>query len=417
MKRNDYRVTLPAPLGSSPTQAAVILVLTIITSIGITLTAAARDFHDDRTMLNEKSLSFVVAEMSGLFGAREQPVALQRILGIDQSLALTRVPYNNRLVLVNPHRRLFDQLGFVDTGEFLATTLTIHENPENQAVVSANTIHVSEQGYIALTTPGVTSEAVVIAAVKTSPSDAERKIVFDFMSDGLVQYAIGESELDQLTGVDGKALGKASSAEHRPEAVRGHMLVNARSAVDIQRSVMNTENVPRARQLVVENGLIRLKGESPLEAMTRTPSRKPMSLEHPASEDTHQVPQKELSGSKIITAMVNPISAQPVQESGSVSNGTIDRGDGASSPPNHVESRKAAPAKKPIPADSRIQKARGADRKSGTKHDTKARKTLPLSQSHQAQSTPWSSSMKGGLPEWMKYLPKTESTAENLPTP
>lgn len=192
------------------------------------------------------------------------------------------------------------------------------------------------------------------------------------------------------------------------------MLVNARSAADIQRSVMNTENVPRARQLTVENGLIRLKGESPLQAM-RPPSES-ISLERPASEAIRNMLQNEPSASGTITAMVNPISSHPIQESGSASDSKIDRRDEASSRLSQIQSRKPAVGKKPSPTETRVQKAGGAERKSGKKNHAKAPKKSPLPEAHQAQSTPWSSSTKG-LPEWMKYLPKTESLAENLAIP
>jgi hypothetical protein len=56
-----------------------------------------------------------------------------------------------------------------------------------------------------------------------------------------------------------------------------------------------------------------------------------------------------------------------------------------------------------------MQKARQAEGKSGSKGKMKTQHTSPLSRADQVQSAPWNS-MPGGLPEWMKYLPKTEST-------
>ena len=404
----SHRPTLSTVLGLRPTQAALAWILAILLSLGVATIAAATD-KADRTLLNQKSLSVVVGEIRQLLGPREQPIALNRILGVDQSLAMTRVRHNNRLVLVNPHRVLFDQLGFVDTGEFLATTLRVRGNYEAEAVVSSNTVHVSEHGYIALGAPGVTAEAVVIAAVSTAPSDAEQKIVLDFMSDGLVRYAIGESELSQFTGVDGKALAKASSEKKRHEAVTGQMLVNVRSAAEIQRSVMNTENVPRARHLVVENGTVRLEGESPLHAM-----RTANFYDNQANEPVHQGIQKELFPANTTIAMVNPVSSS-LKDAAQGSYNKRNRADGALSSKQSQEQRLAV-SKKATAKDSSIKKARRGEGNSGAKGKTKAQKTSPLPRANQPKSTPWSS-MPGGLPEWMKYLPRPESSTEHPTIP
>ena len=95
----------------------------------LTTTTAAQDQPEHRTILNQKSFSFVVDEISRLLGPREQPIALHRVLGIDQSLTMSRLSQDNRLVLINPHLVLFDDFGFVDTGEFLATTLRVRGQP------------------------------------------------------------------------------------------------------------------------------------------------------------------------------------------------------------------------------------------------------------------------------------------------
>jgi hypothetical protein len=365
-------------------------------------TAVAKETAEERTILNQKSLSFVLNEVTRLLGPTEQPIALHRILGIDQSLAIHRPSQDNRLILVNPHRVLFDEFGFVDTGEFLATTVRVHNRDGAPTAVTAETIQVSEHGYVALMTPGVATEAVVIAAINTEPADAERKILFDFMSDGLIRYAVGESELGQFTGVDGKALAKASSDGARSEAGPGQMLLNARSAADIQRSVMNTGNVPRARRLVVANGSIRLEGESPLVTSVR-PAREPSLDDHALSKRLHaDLDRKMLSGERA-TAMVTPIPPALNHDAAAGPDFKSSRMSGASSR-HQSPDRKSVLAKKATPTEPTIQHA----------GKTKPRKSPSLS--HQPQSPPWSS-IPGGLPEWMKYLPKTEGTSESPALP
>jgi hypothetical protein len=187
------------------------------------------------------------------------------------------------------------------------------------------------------------------------------------------------------------------------------MLVNARSAAEIQRSVMNTENVPRARHLVVENGTVRLEGESPLHAM-----RTATFYDNQAGEPVRQRIQKELSPANTTIAMVNPGSSS-LKDAAHGSDNKRNRADGALSSKQSQEQRLAVP-KKATAKDSQIQKARRAEGKSGSKGKTKAQKTSPLPRVNQPKSTPWSS-MPGGLPEWMKYLPRPESTTEHAAIP
>jgi hypothetical protein len=302
---------------------------------------------------------------------------------------------------------LFDQFGFIDTGEFLATTLRVHGGHE--AVVSATSVHVSEQGYVALTTPGVTTEAVVVAGISTSPSDAEQKILFDFMSDGLIRYAIGESELGQFTGVNGKALAKASSEEESHEGVPGQMLVNARSADDIQRSVMNIGNVPRARRLVVENGSISLEGESPLQAMRKAVSE-PLSNKNLTSGRVRQPPQNEPPLAKASAAVVKPVPFNSKQNTVPAPDNKNRSVSADPLPSNYVHNRTPAPAKRAPSSQPQLQRAGQAKGKSPS-HGKKAQKASPLTQAHQPQSPPWNS-MPSGLPEWIKYLPKSESITD-----
>lgn len=417
MDRIDHRPALRPALRLCPTQIGVVWIVTIILAMGVlTTTTAAQNQPEHRTILNQKSFSFV-DEMSRLLGSREQPIALHRVLGIDQSLTMSQLSQDNRLVLINPHRVLFDNFGFVDTGEFLATTLRVRGSREAEAAVSASTVHVSEHGYIALMTPGVTTEAVVIAAVSTAPSDAEQKILFDFMSDGLIRYAIGESELDQFTGVAGKALAKvASSDEERLEAGPGQMLMNARSAADIQRSVMNTGNVTRARRLVVENGSVRLEGENPLAASVRRPSSS-LLHEKASSNPLHENLGKKTSQTETATAMVNPALSN--------SNHALRASDNKSTPMDstsllhkRLRSRPPAVANKPLPRSSEptLQQAGRTNGKSGAKTQMKAQKSTSHARAQQPPSA-LSIPPQPVLPDWMKYLPKGEGTTDSPAAP
>jgi hypothetical protein len=172
------------------------------------------------------------------------------------------------------------------------------------------------------------------------------------------------------------------------------MLMNVRSAADIQRSVMNIGNVPRARRLVVEKGSIRLEGESPQPFPT-------------------ELDRKIFSAEKAI-AMVTQIPPALKHDAAPGPDPKNRRMDGASPAQHHPPDQRSALVKKATPAKPTIQHAGRIEGSSGAKGKTKAQKSSPLS--HQPQSPSWSS-IPGGLPEWMKYLPKAESTSESPAIP
>jgi hypothetical protein len=391
----------------------VSLILTVILTVFSALPATASvqsQSIEHPTILNEKSFSAVVDEATRLLGPTEHPVNLHRIVGMDESLAISQLSQDNRLVLINPHRMLFDDFGFINTGEFLATTLQLHGRREAKAAISATTVHVSEHGYIALMTPGVTSEGLIVASVTTSASDPQQRILLDLMSDGLVRYAILQNDLGQLTGVDGEAVARASS-ETEPS---GHMLINARSAADIQRAAMNTANVAPARRLVVQNGSIRLEAEPAVQA-----SAKPSKWPSPQNVDNTGQTQNGNSGKMAVVAaaaapMLNPGSGDSHRDTARETNTHSTMRDDVSLRKTQAEEKRPAVGSNATPIKPSHLHALRVETKGGSKSTPKAPKSASYASAHQPKAAP---SAQGALPEWMKYLPKTDNLSENAAIP
>lgn len=228
-------------------------------------------------ILNWNSFSFVTNEAVSFLQPSEYSIALNRIIGWDQSVVLGQLPSESQSVLINPHGNLPGKPVHINTGEFLATTLQIHtKTPQGdrgsskqnlleglEAVVNRNTVHVSEHGYVALVAPGVETEGVIIANVAPAQSGSEQKVSLDLMSDGLIRYAISQRTLSQMTGLDGNALVNAASNRESMKAAGGQVILSARSASDILSAVVNTGSVSRAHRLVNRGGVVRLEGEDP----------------------------------------------------------------------------------------------------------------------------------------------------------
>ena len=184
-------------------------------------------------------------------------IALHRVIGVDQSVILGQLSSDSQVILINPHRKLFGTTTQINTGEFLATTLQIWnedvlghysrsmQGPLNAAVHS-ETIHVSEEGYVALAAPGVSQAGVVIANVGTVREGSGQKYTLDLMSDGLINYTISDKALSQVTGLNDAVLADSISSEAAKPAGVGQVILNANAAGDIISSV-ETPTVSTAR--------------------------------------------------------------------------------------------------------------------------------------------------------------------------
>jgi hypothetical protein len=217
---------------------------------------------DQTTILNEKSFYFVTHEASRQLEPSVYPIAVKRLLGADRSIVVSGLSTKTHVILVNPHYKLFDEVGQFSSGEFLATTLLMSAHRGDRPVVSGSTVHVSEYGYVALMTPGVNSEGVIIAGVTAARSDPERKIALDLMSDGLIHYAVNQNTLSEVTGLNESILDKVPITGERGES-GGQVILNARSAAQIQTAVVNSGGIIHARRLVVQGASVRLEGDVP----------------------------------------------------------------------------------------------------------------------------------------------------------
>jgi hypothetical protein len=384
-------------------------------SIATSATVAAQGISAEQPrILNEKSLSFVIDEAFAVFDLTQQPITIRRLFGIDRSLAVSELSQGNRFVLINPHRLLFEEFGFVDTGEFLATTLQLSRRREAKAAINASTVQVSEHGYIALMSPGIPTEGVIVAGVSTAASDPQHKILLDLMSDGLVRFAIGTSELGQLTGVDAEAVAKASS---ETEVASGQMLINARSAAAIQRSVVNSGNVLAARRLVARNGSIRLEGESPVQASAKPHATWPSPQDAQDKSPTERVPPQNVSEepAKAAAILTLPSPGGHPNEA-SVPDALSKRRDSAGLVEHEPHRSSPILSSKAKPVEPSLRPPRHVETKSNSTGNMKSKKSSHGARARQPQPQPLTAG-QGVLPEWMKYLPKSESLSEGPAVP
>ncbi|MCW5866467.1 MAG: filamentous hemagglutinin N-terminal domain-containing protein [Candidatus Eremiobacteraeota bacterium] len=129
---------------------------------------------------------------------------LNRVIGQDPSQILGQIQANGRILLVNPNGILFGPGSSVNAGSFLATTLSIQDqdfiqgryqlqqdpNSPLRAVVNQGEIRVTDGGFIALISPLVDNQGLLIAQQGQVVLGATRQATLQVDARGLLQVSI-----------------------------------------------------------------------------------------------------------------------------------------------------------------------------------------------------------------------------------
>lgn len=129
---------------------------------------------------------------------------LNRVIGQDPSQILGQIQANGRILLVNPNGILFGPGSSVNAGSFLATTLSIQDqdfiqgrydlkqdpNSPLRAVVNQGEIRVTDGGFIALVSPLVDNQGLLIAQQGQVVLGATTQATLQVDARGLLQVSI-----------------------------------------------------------------------------------------------------------------------------------------------------------------------------------------------------------------------------------
>lgn len=186
-------------------------------------------------------------------------VALNRVVGADPSAILGRLTANGQVFLVNPNGVLFGQGSQVSVGGLVASTLDIADadfmagrygfSGAGGAVLNQGAI-TADGGYVALLGGQVSNEGVIQAKLGTVALAAGEAMTLDLAGEGLLNITIDRGAVEALTANGGLL-----------NADGGRVLMSARTAGDLIRTVVNNTGVVEARTLQNRNGVISLSGD------------------------------------------------------------------------------------------------------------------------------------------------------------
>ena len=220
--------------------------------------------------VNQSSQNAVINWQSFGIGAGEavkfqQPntnsVALNRVVGGDPSQIIGSLSANGKVFLVNPNGILFAKDAQVNVGGLVASTLGITDanfmagtykfsGSSAKEIINQGTI-AADGGYVALLGANVSNQGIITAQLGTVVLAAGSAVTLDVAGDGLLNVTIDQGAVNALVRNGG--LIKANG---------GQVVMTARGAGQLIKTVVNNTGVIEAQSIDARNGRIMLLGDA-----------------------------------------------------------------------------------------------------------------------------------------------------------
>jgi len=261
----------PLPAGANP-QGGVL----VEGSATITQTSATRldiNQSSDRAVWDWQSFSIANDEHTHFQQPSSGSISLNRVIGGDPSHIFGQLTSNGRIFLVNPNGILFGPGSRVDVAGLLATTSNITNSDfmagrfefsapldTNAGIVNFGEITVEEGGLVALVAPWVENSGIITARLGSVSLVSGNNYTLDLYGDQLIQLAIDDTVLGEVTGMEGKSPQALVTNSGTITADGGRVYISVATAQNALDTVINMDGIIQAQSIQEHNGEIILNG-------------------------------------------------------------------------------------------------------------------------------------------------------------
>ncbi len=229
------------------------------------------------TQINQQSQNLVIDWQSFNINTNEvvrfnqpnaQAAALNRIFDQNPTQIFGRLEANGQVMLMNPNGVFFQPGSHVNVGSLIASGLNIRSEDfingnfnfegidgTDGLVVNHGLIEAATGGQVTLLGKAVQNNGVIVANAGQVNLVAGKKVTMDFDGDGLLQFAVAESVLENAQSLD-----SAVDNSGNISAEGGVILLTANAAKDIFNDTINNSGVIKAGKIENKGGVIRLVG-------------------------------------------------------------------------------------------------------------------------------------------------------------
>lgn len=218
------------------------------------------DQQSHKLITNWNEFSVRADERVSFHQPGQDAVALNRVIGRNGSDIQGRIDANGKVFLVNTNGVVFGKSAQVNVGGLVASTLDLADRDflagnyqfsgnSGATVSNAGSLQASEGGSIALLGARVSNDGVIQAQLGDVALGAGQGINLNFDGDGLLNLQVDKGSVDALAHNGGLI-----------RADGGQVLMSARSADSLLKTVVNNQGTLEARTLRSAEGRIVLDG-------------------------------------------------------------------------------------------------------------------------------------------------------------
>ncbi|GEM_PF-1360613 len=226
-----------------------------------------------KSIINWKSYSIGANEKVQYFQPSSSSISLNRVIGVDPSYIHGQLSANGQVWVINPNGLLVGNGARINVGGFVGSTLNMNnedfmggrykfimaERPGAAAAGITNQGHIEAErgGYAVLIAPSITNEGSISSPLGTASLAAGNEVTLNFAGNELIGFTIDKAVLERTTegSSDAGITNKGSIA-----ADGGQVIISAKVASDVMKTVVNNEGHIAARTIENRNGRIYLLG-------------------------------------------------------------------------------------------------------------------------------------------------------------
>ncbi len=219
-----------------------------------------------KSIINWQSYGIAAGEKVQYIQPSSSAISLNRVTGVDPTVIHGQLSANGNVWVINPNGLLIGSGARIDVGGFLGSTLNIgNEDFMNGnyrfradratpgSISNLGDITTTDGGYVMLIAPTVSNEGDITTNLGKSYLVSGNEVTLNFAGNDLIGFTVDKGV------VNGETAGISNSG--RISANGGEVILSAKSASNMLKSVVNNSGVIEARTVENRSGRIFLLGD------------------------------------------------------------------------------------------------------------------------------------------------------------
>lgn len=218
----------------------------------------------DKSIINWQGYSIGASEKVQYSQPGSGSISLNRVIGVDPSHIYGQLSANGQVWVINPNGLLIGNGASINVGSFVGSTLNIGNEDfmagnykfinsvaSLSSITNQGNIQTADGGYVVLISPSITNDGTITTNLGKTYLASGDEVTLNFAGNDLIGFTIDKAALESATGITNKGAISANG---------GEVILSAKVAGDLFKTVINNEGVIEAKTVENRNGVIKLLG-------------------------------------------------------------------------------------------------------------------------------------------------------------